>query len=112
MVRSYPRGTRFDSSNYDPMPLWACGVQMVSLNFQKPDLYMHLNQGFFRNNGGCGYVLKPSVMRCKDPGKARHPYTPNIDSPHPDVPTVTLEIEVKKKSINSSTPIMSLLLLY
>ena len=24
---------------------------------------MFLNQGKFRQNGGCGYVLKPQVMR-------------------------------------------------
>ena len=30
---------------------------------QCPDVWMHLNQGFFRQNGGCGYVLKPEVMR-------------------------------------------------
>ena len=24
---------------------------------------MYLNQGKFRQNGGCGYILKPKVMR-------------------------------------------------
>ena len=24
---------------------------------------MYLNQGKFRQNGGCGYILKPAVMR-------------------------------------------------
>jgi len=24
---------------------------------------MYLNQGKFRQNGGCGYILKPEVMR-------------------------------------------------
>lgn len=27
---------------------------------------MFLNQGKFRQNGGCGYVLKPKVMRDRD----------------------------------------------
>ena len=27
-----------------------------------PENYMFLNQGKFRQNGGCGYVLKPKVM--------------------------------------------------
>ena len=28
---------------------------------------MFLNQGKFRQNGGCGYILKPKIMR--DPGE-------------------------------------------
>ena len=35
-VRTYPAGTRIDSSNYDPIPLWNHGVQMVALNVQTP----------------------------------------------------------------------------
>lgn len=27
------------------------------------DNFMFLNQGKFRQNGGCGYVLKPKAMR-------------------------------------------------
>ena len=27
---------------------------------------MFLNQGKFRQNGGCGYILKPKVMRNLD----------------------------------------------
>ena len=95
MVRTYPKGTRFDSSNYDPMAMWTCGVQLVALNFQKPDLFMHLNQGFFRNNGGCGYILKPKVMRCEDPGGPRILYSPDIQVPLPKVTPINLEIEVR-----------------
>ena len=36
LVRTYPKATSIDSSNYDPTLLWSCGVQMVALNFQKP----------------------------------------------------------------------------
>jgi hypothetical protein len=36
LVRTYPRGTRFDSANYPAMNMWQCGVQMVALNFQYP----------------------------------------------------------------------------
>ena len=28
---------------------------------------MHLNQGRFRQNGGCGYVLKPEILRRVNP---------------------------------------------
>ena len=28
MARTYPAGGRVDSSNYDPSPLWCCGVQL------------------------------------------------------------------------------------
>ena len=33
-VRTYPTGSRIESSNYDPIPLWNHGIQMVALNVQ------------------------------------------------------------------------------
>lgn len=36
LSRVYPRGQRLDSSNYDPLPMWLCGSQLVALNFQTP----------------------------------------------------------------------------
>ena len=35
-VRTYPAGTRIESSNYDPIPLWNHGIHMVALNVQTP----------------------------------------------------------------------------
>ncbi|XP_068708108.1 inactive phospholipase C-like protein 1 [Montipora foliosa] len=63
LSRVYPAGKRVDSSNYHPQEMWNCGCQMVALNYQTPGLMMNLNDGKFLENGGCGYVLKPSVMR-------------------------------------------------
>ena len=94
LVRTYPRGTRIDSSNYDPFNMWTCGIQMVTLNFQTGDTYIHLNQGFFRRNGGCGYILKPAVMRKEDPGGGSTPFDPKMQEPHPDIPPIEFEIEV------------------
>lgn len=34
MSRIYPKGTRMDSSNYNPQPFWNVGCQMVALNYQ------------------------------------------------------------------------------
>ncbi|XP_008472480.1 1-phosphatidylinositol 4,5-bisphosphate phosphodiesterase gamma-1-like [Diaphorina citri] len=34
--RVYPKGQRIDSSNYNPVPLWNVGSQMLALNFQTP----------------------------------------------------------------------------
>ncbi|CAI2347340.1 unnamed protein product [Caenorhabditis sp. 36 PRJEB53466] len=36
---------------------------MVCLNYQTPGLMMDLQEGKFSENGGCGYVLKPMVMK-------------------------------------------------
>ncbi|BFZ19735.1 hypothetical protein BsWGS_22774 [Bradybaena similaris] len=63
LSRVYPKGQRVDSSNYDPVPIWNCGSQMIALNYQTPDRSMQLNQGRFLMNGRCGYVLQPEVMR-------------------------------------------------
>lgn len=44
---------------------------MVSLNFQTSDFAMRSNDGRFRENGGCGYVLKPSsIMADYDPSQS------------------------------------------
>mmetsp|Transcript_25339 Transcript_25339/g.51967 ORF Transcript_25339/g.51967 Transcript_25339/m.51967 type:complete len:662 (-) Transcript_25339:139-2124(-) len=62
MSRTYPAGARIDSSNYSPMVPWALGCQLVALNLQTVDAYVSLNDGKFRENGGCGYVLKPDNL--------------------------------------------------
>lgn len=66
MTRTYPSGKRVDSSNYNPMLAWSTGCQLVALNFQTPDPFLRINDGRFRENGGCGYVLKPSTLMMKD----------------------------------------------
>ncbi|KAL3276024.1 hypothetical protein HHI36_020754 [Cryptolaemus montrouzieri] len=64
--RVYPKGQRIDSSNYNPVNLWNCGSQMVALNYQTGDKPMQLNQAKFRDNGFCGYLLKPDFMLRSD----------------------------------------------
>ena len=59
LIRVYPRGTRLLSSNMDPLPFWRSGCQMVALNYQAKDRPLLLNRALFRQNGRCGYVLKP-----------------------------------------------------
>uniref|UniRef100_A0AC34RK70 1-phosphatidylinositol 4,5-bisphosphate phosphodiesterase n=1 Tax=Panagrolaimus sp. JU765 TaxID=591449 RepID=A0AC34RK70_9BILA len=66
LSRIYPKGARVDSSNFLPQIFWNAGCQMVSLNFQTPDVCMQLNQGKFDYNGNCGYLLKPDFMRRPD----------------------------------------------
>jgi len=61
LTRTYPSGKRVDSSNYSPIPAWAMGCQLNALNIQHPDYALSLNDGRFRVNGSCGYVLKPPL---------------------------------------------------
>ncbi|XP_070532655.1 inactive phospholipase C-like protein 2 isoform X2 [Ptychodera flava] len=63
LTRIYPNTIRVDSSNYNPQDLWNCGCQIVTQNYQTPGLMMDLYEGRFKQNGGCGFVLKPAVMR-------------------------------------------------
>ncbi|XP_042365972.1 1-phosphatidylinositol 4,5-bisphosphate phosphodiesterase delta-1a isoform X2 [Plectropomus leopardus] len=63
LSRIYPVGSRTDSSNYNPVPMWNVGCQIVALNFQTPSKEMHLNQGRFLPNASCGYILKPEFQR-------------------------------------------------
>ncbi|XP_065842628.1 1-phosphatidylinositol 4,5-bisphosphate phosphodiesterase beta-2-like [Oscarella lobularis] len=48
--RIYPKGIRYDSSNYMPQVFWNAGCQMVSLNFQTCDLPFQLHLGKFEQN--------------------------------------------------------------
>ncbi|KAJ8279539.1 hypothetical protein COCON_G00066050 [Conger conger] len=65
LSRIYPAGSRTDSSNYHPVPMWNAGCQIVALNFQTRSKEMHLNQGLFLPNGRTGYILKPKFLRDK-----------------------------------------------
>lgn len=59
--RVYPRGTRFGSSNLDPVPCWRAGSHFVSMNWQGFDRGMQMNEAMFVD--GCGWVVKPASMR-------------------------------------------------
>ncbi|XP_018582079.2 inactive phospholipase C-like protein 2 [Scleropages formosus] len=61
--RVYPSPMRIDASNMNPQDFWKCGCQIVAMNYQTPGLMMDLNSGWFRQNGNCGYVLRPAIMR-------------------------------------------------
>ncbi|NXI74546.1 PLCZ1 phosphodiesterase, partial [Anseranas semipalmata] len=63
ITRIYPKGTRTNSSNYNPQEFWNVGCQMVALNFQTPGVQMDLQNGKFLDNGACGYILKPEFLR-------------------------------------------------
>ena len=62
-VRVYPHWSRQDSSNYNPIPAWAVGCQMVALNYQTTGQNTLLNKAKFRLNGNTGYILKPKFLR-------------------------------------------------
>ncbi|XP_052233156.1 1-phosphatidylinositol 4,5-bisphosphate phosphodiesterase gamma-1-like [Dreissena polymorpha] len=62
LSRVYPKGSRIDSSNYNPIPMWNCGSQLCALNYQTADWPMQVNQGRFLMNGMCGYVLQPDCI--------------------------------------------------
>lgn len=53
---------RIDSSNFDPVVFWCCGVQLVALNYQTEDAAMAVNAAMFESNGCLGYVRRPAVM--------------------------------------------------
>ncbi|XP_053300996.1 1-phosphatidylinositol 4,5-bisphosphate phosphodiesterase beta-4 [Pleuronectes platessa] len=89
MSRIYPKGGRVDSSNYMPQIFWNAGCQMVSLNFQTPDLAMQLNQGKYEYNGSCGYLLKPDFMRRSD-----RMFDPFSETPVDGVIAATCSVQV------------------
>ncbi|CAF2094612.1 unnamed protein product [Brassica rapa subsp. narinosa] len=65
ILRIYPKGTRFNSSNYKPLSGWIHGAQMIAFNMQGYGKSLWLMHGMFRANGGCGYVKKPNFLMKK-----------------------------------------------
>uniref|UniRef100_A0A4W4GSW2 Phosphoinositide phospholipase C n=1 Tax=Electrophorus electricus TaxID=8005 RepID=A0A4W4GSW2_ELEEL len=63
LTRVRPSSVRLDSSNPNPQGYWKGGVQLVALNQQTPGAMLDLSRGRFAQNGACGYVLRPAVMR-------------------------------------------------
>uniref|UniRef100_A0A3Q0KTJ3 Phosphoinositide phospholipase C n=1 Tax=Schistosoma mansoni TaxID=6183 RepID=A0A3Q0KTJ3_SCHMA len=63
LIQICPSPSRADSSNLNPLDIWAWGGQIVTLNYQTAGLIMDLATGFFARNGACGYVLKPNLYR-------------------------------------------------
>lgn len=62
---------------------WDSGVSMVSICREYPSLGTKLIHGKFRQNGGCGYILKPEKYRYRSPDAP----------PPPDVP-LTLAVHI------------------
>ncbi|KAJ7959648.1 Phosphoinositide phospholipase C [Quillaja saponaria] len=67
ILRVYPKLTRIDSSNYNPLIGWMHGAQMVAFNMQGYGRSLWLMQGMFKANGGCGYVKKPDFLLMTGP---------------------------------------------
>ncbi|WOL08486.1 phosphoinositide phospholipase C 2-like [Canna indica] len=69
LLRIYPKGTRFNSSNYNPFVGWIHGAQMVAFNMQGYGRSLWLMHGFYKANGGCGYIKKPDFLMNVGPNK-------------------------------------------
>ena len=112
--RLYPKGARVDSSNFMPQIFWNAGCQLVSLNFQTPDLPMQLNQGKFEFNGNCGWLIKPEFMRRID-----KTFDPFAETPVDGVIAAQCNVQVSRIPkylhffpINPSQMALSILLLF
>ncbi|CAM4740330.1 unnamed protein product [Rotaria magnacalcarata] len=77
LVRCYPSGFRVDSSNFNPLHLWAYGIQLAATNYQTLDPGQILNLSMFEQNGNCGYVLKPHIYWEKEHPQYGH-FNPSV----------------------------------
>ena len=59
LSRIYPKGSRVDSSNFNPILPWNAGCQLVALNYQTASIPLFINFAKFQENGNVGYNLKP-----------------------------------------------------
>uniref|UniRef100_A0A668AUK0 Phosphoinositide phospholipase C n=1 Tax=Myripristis murdjan TaxID=586833 RepID=A0A668AUK0_9TELE len=89
LTRVRPSSVRLDSSNPNPQGYWKGGVQLVALNQQTPGAMLDLHRGRFTQNGGCGYVLRPAVMR-----EEVSYFSAHTQGCVPGVPPQTLRVKV------------------
>ncbi|PWA00286.1 hypothetical protein BB558_003671 [Smittium angustum] len=61
--RTFTTRIPINSTNFNPVPFWDSGVQMVALNYQTFDKNMQIHDAFFGMSYGTGYVLKPPHLR-------------------------------------------------
>ena len=72
LSRIYPKGTRLLSSNFDPIPFWLAGCQMVALNYQvmlksvAQKAYWHFSYLTFRPLTGLSCSAGPISGRTGD----------------------------------------------
>ena len=62
VIHADPAGFRVNSGNHDPTIAWSLGASLAALNWQSWDKPCWVNEALFRDNGGCGYMKKPSWM--------------------------------------------------
>ena len=97
LMRVYPAGYRFTSTNPEPLGFWGLGAQMVALNWQTYDLGMQINDAMFAcGSDRSGYVLKPRELRFPD------------SLPEPAVEPINREIgKISRKLIRFSVEVIS-----
>lgn len=81
LMRVYPAAYRVRSTNFDPIPYWKRGIQMVALNWQTNDIGMQFNEALFGNGGG--YVLKPSGLQNSISRFLQHTSSNSLRTVHP-----------------------------
>jgi len=65
MCRAFPPWKALQSKatcNFDPVFAWSLGCQLVAMNLFAADENLLVADGRFRQNGSCGYVLKPQWL--------------------------------------------------
>ncbi|KAJ3682827.1 hypothetical protein LUZ60_013054 [Juncus effusus] len=88
ILRIYPKGVRINSSNYNPFIGWIHGAQMVAFNMQGYGRSLWLMHGFYKANGGCGYVKKPDFLMKLGPNN-------EVFDPRAELPVkTTLKVKV------------------
>lgn len=63
LMRIYPAGYKITSKNFDPIPFWKFGCQLVATNWQTYDLGEEINESMFNYGNKGGYILKPEYLR-------------------------------------------------
>ncbi|KAG9348687.1 hypothetical protein JZ751_029004 [Albula glossodonta] len=89
LTRVRPSSVRLDSSNPNPQGYWRGGCQLVALNQQTPGAMLDLHRARFAQNGGCGFVLRPAMMR-----EEVSYFSAHTQGCVPGVPPQTLRVKV------------------
>ncbi|MFT7815098.1 inactive phospholipase C-like protein 1 [Arapaima gigas] len=89
LMRVRPSSLGVDYSSPSLQDFWKLGCQMVVLNMQSPGTMLDLHRALFAQNGACGFVLRPGVLREEDAN-----FSASTQGYIPGMPSQTLRIKV------------------
>jgi len=89
LTKTVPDSCLTDSNSFNPLDYWICGCQLVPIDSEDHGNMTDIYQAWFRKNGSCGYILKPSFLR-----DHKFYFNSHHKEPLPGIEPLTIRIKI------------------